>query len=427
MITTACHPVPNGPNTNDSTIISKTTMQSGIQRNPTITATIDPELIKVIRTSHDAIQQQIEAIQTTLQTMITVLNRNILPPQTTELPSADRPISEISPTPDRTTVDTPKLLLLFDLANSGQSPHTEIDAPALPLKHSEPQYRDYYLPLSLLPTRRARRHWFPLHQTHQRTSALSSEICLLPTPFPTILLRHNDLSMHQAANTDLLRKQSSYDFYYIHKYGTDCTLQLCTFYRPISTAPMMIQPLRNDPTIRLRHYWYQYYTQAPLLPYEPNPTKTDYIAPACQSGWHLNGPTAADYQPTRSKRSTHCDDYTTVLSSIPWNLLPHQQQPILTPNPTGIAVDMTTKYQVLHTPDSSTATTRPIHEDQPSGLKSYSKIVRFVTVASSLAYLPALTTKFKGWIRIWPICYFSQHCSVPPRPATSDKNLLRPP
>jgi len=279
MITTACHPVTNGPNTNDSTIISKTTMQSGIQRNPTITATIDPELIKVIRTSHDAIQQQIEAIQTTLQTMITVLNRNILPPQTTELPSADRPISEISPTPDRTTIDTPKLLLLFDLANSGQSPHTEIDAPALPLKHSEPQYRDYYLPLSLLPTRRARRHWFPLHQTHQRTSALSSEICLLPTPFPTIL-RHNDLSMHQAANTDLLWKQSSYDFYYIHKYGTDCTLQLCTFYRPISTAPMMIQPLRNDPSIRLRHYWYQYYTQAPLLPYEPNPTKTDYIAPA---------------------------------------------------------------------------------------------------------------------------------------------------
>jgi len=133
------------------------------------------------------------------------------------------------------------------------------------------------------------------------------------------------------------------------------------------------------------------------------------------------------YQPTRSKRSTHCDDYTTVLSSIPWNLLPHQQQPILTPNPTGIAVDMTTKYQVLHTPDSSTATTCPIHEDQPSGLKSYSKIVPFVTVASSLAYLPALTTKFKGWIRIWPICYFSQHCSVPPRPATSDKNLLRPP
>jgi len=145
--------------------------------------------------------------------------------------------------------------------------------------------------------------------------------------------------MHQAANTDLLWKQSLYKFYYIHKYGTDCTLPLCTFYRPISTAPMMIQPLQNDPMIRLQHYWYQYYTQAPLLPYEPNPTKTDYIAPACQSGWHLNGPTAADYQPTWSKQPTHCDDYTTVLSSIPWNLLPHQQQPILIPNPTGIAVD----------------------------------------------------------------------------------------
>ncbi len=141
MITTACHPVPNGPNTNDSTIIPKTTMQSGIQRNSMITATINPEMIKVIRTSHDTIQQQIEAIQTTLQTMIMVLNRNILPPQMTELPSADPSISEISPTPDRTTIDTPKLLLLFDLANSRQSPHTEIDTPALPLKHSEPNIK----------------------------------------------------------------------------------------------------------------------------------------------------------------------------------------------------------------------------------------------------------------------------------------------
>jgi len=199
MITTACHPVPNGPNTNDSTIIPKTTMQSGIQRNSMITATINPEMIKVIRTSHDTIQQQIEAIQTTLQTMIMVLNRNILPPQMTELPSADPSISEISPTPDRTTIDTPKLLLLFDLANSRQSPHTEIDTPALPLKHSEPNIKI----IICLPTRRACHHWFPLHQTHQRTSVLSSEICLLPTPFPTILW-HNDLSMHQAANTDLL-------------------------------------------------------------------------------------------------------------------------------------------------------------------------------------------------------------------------------
>ena len=86
MIASAFHTASNGTNTNDFINSHKNMTQSGIQPHPTINATIDPELIKVIRTSHDAIQQQIEAIQATLQTMITVLNRNSLPPQPTEPP-----------------------------------------------------------------------------------------------------------------------------------------------------------------------------------------------------------------------------------------------------------------------------------------------------------------------------------------------------
>jgi len=41
----------------------------------------DPEWMNIIRASHDTIQLQIKAIQATLQTMITVLNRHSLSPQ----------------------------------------------------------------------------------------------------------------------------------------------------------------------------------------------------------------------------------------------------------------------------------------------------------------------------------------------------------
>jgi len=75
--------------------------------------------------------------------------------------------------------------------------------------------------------------------------------------------------------------------------------------------------------------------------------------------------------------------------------------------------------------------TATVHDPfQPlTRLKFYSKIVSFLNEASSLAYLPALTTKFRGWIRLWhrPAWSSSQYRTVPPRPATSDKNLLRPP
>jgi len=51
---------------------------------PSINATIDPEWMNVIWASHDAFQLQIKAIQVTLQTMITALNRHSLSPQPTE-------------------------------------------------------------------------------------------------------------------------------------------------------------------------------------------------------------------------------------------------------------------------------------------------------------------------------------------------------
>jgi len=60
----------------------------------------------------------------------------------------DPTTSELPPTPNHTTINTPKSILLFDLANTCQSSHMEIAALALHLKHSAPQYQDY-LPLSL--------------------------------------------------------------------------------------------------------------------------------------------------------------------------------------------------------------------------------------------------------------------------------------
>jgi len=219
MIASAFHTASNGTNTNDFINSHKNMTQSGIQPHPTINATIDPELIKVIRTSHDAIQQQIEAIQATLQTMITVLNRNSLPPQPTEPPSHDPPIRELSPTPDRTTTYTPKTILLFDLSTTCQSLPKSIDTLALQLKHfaphnlalqlnhHPPKYQDH---LNLLEPSRDRRNRFlspPLHAAPRNLRNIDLDIRLRNT-FP-------DTPTHQHMNAtdpllDLL-ELSSYE------------------------------------------------------------------------------------------------------------------------------------------------------------------------------------------------------------------------
>jgi len=178
---------------------------------------------------------------------------------------------------------------------------------------------------------------------------------------------------------------------------------------------MLHQPLRNDPKNHLRHY-YLYHAHAPPLWQSMSSTKTKY---------HITGPTTA-YHPTRSKRPPHSDDYTTVLSSIPWNLLP--QLPFLLTRQSNWNSSTRNSYDHDVLPTHKSPATKAIHDHfQTSSLKSYSKVSPYLTVASLLAYWPALTTKFRGWIRNWHIWSFSQHCSAPPRPATSDKNLLQPP
>jgi len=209
--------------------------------------------------------------------------------------------------------------------------------------------------------------------------------------------------------------------------GTECPLPLCPFLRPISTALhasvlystqalpycSLTQQIRNDPTIRLLSY-----TQN--TPNLPPSTTTTSAQSQYQQGWHIIGPTTA-HHPTTTNRPPHCDDYTTALSCIPWDPLT-QLKPLLTHHSYWHLSVYT--HDVLKPTQLLTIT---LHDPfQRSGLKFYSKLVSFLT-AHSLAYLPALTTKFRVWIRIWRTCSSSQHRTVPPRPATSDKNLLRPP
>jgi len=138
-------------------------------------------------------------------------------------------------------------------------------------------------------------------------------------------------------------------------------------------------------------------------------------------GWLLHFDIA--HHPTVTLRSNHIHDYTAILSSIPWwihilgvhhtqLLLPQKMTPPLKHHHPNSDHD---KYFKLPTTQYKTY---------------YSNIALLPTstaAATSLAYLPALTTKFRRWIRTRRSCSYHQYRSLPPRPATSDKNLLRPP
>jgi len=204
---------------------------------------------------------------------------------------------------------------------------------------------------------------------------------------------------------------------------TECLPQSgLLFSRPISTDYASLLPyslltqrmIWNDPTIQFC------YIHASIL--QPSTTKSDHLQSTHQKEW---SPPITAHHPTTTNRPPHCDDYTTALSCIPWDPLT-QLQPLLLHHSywqrdTGTyTYDIPTRFLTATVHDPFQTLTR---------LKFYSKIVSFLNEASSLAYLPALTTKFRGWIRLWhrPAWPSSQYRTVPPRPATSDKNLLRPP
>ncbi len=100
---------------------------------------------------------------------------------------------------------------------------------------------------------------------HQRTSTLLSEIRLQPTPFPDILQQnwHNKLSMHKAANADLLL-QSSYKSSLPYQQAT-LSSTATKLNATISPIYGTYCPLQNDPVIHLQHYYYLNCTHALLL------------------------------------------------------------------------------------------------------------------------------------------------------------------
>jgi len=159
---------------------------------------------------------------------------------------------------------------------------------------------------------------------------------------------------------------------------------------------LLIPLVQNDPTIQLWHsclYHIQAFLQLRLF------------KSTCQQGWHCTGPTTAAYHLTRSKRPPHCDNYTKVLSCILWNPLMPQLQFLLTTCCQSYWHSSRHTYDhdiALQPSPDPTATIYLLHDHfRPPGLKSYSTVVPFLTIASLLAYLPALTTKFRGWIRLY--------------------------
>jgi len=121
--------------------------------------------------------------------------------------------------------------------------------------------------------------------------------------------------------------------------------------------------------------------------------------------------------PSQSPRSLHSDDYTTVLSSIPWYLL------LLLNGPS-------------HTlPTQPQATAHPPHPNPNTYLSVYCflqpqppprPVIRDPTTNFTTAYLPALATKFREWNRIWHNHSYYPYRTTP-QPTTSNKNLLCPP
>jgi len=129
-------------------------------------------------------------------------------------------------------------------------------------------------------------------------------------------------------------------------------------------------------------------------------------------------PTA--HHPKVRPRSHHSHDYTTVSSSILWNLLHHT---LLVPLLTSPYYRNTQQqHRFLN---SSSSLTLPSTQYKTY---YYSNIALLPTAtAISLAYLPALSTKFRRWRPTRHRSSYHQYQTLPPPPpATSDKNLLCP-
>ncbi len=118
--------------------------------------------------------------------------------------------------------------------------------------------------------------------------------------------------------------------------------------------------------------------------------------------WPLHFKTTA-HHPTVTPRSDHIHDYTTALSSIPWNHLhrTHLLLPQLAP-PKHHHLNSTHYFNLPSTQYKKT---------------SYSNIALLphttASAALSLAYLPALTMKFKQWTRARRSCSYHQYRSLP--------------
>jgi len=155
------------------------------------------------------------------------------------------------------------------------------------------------------------------------------------------------------------------------------------------------KPMRTDTTIQTdTQNMYQRNSTQPI------DTEQRYRYHTCYIEWPQSNHTIAPH-PTATFRSQHSHDYTTVLSSIPWNHLIRISSVLAT-------TLSERRHQPSYSPylsDLHTLTSTP----------SYANTA-LPHIALSIAYLPALPTKFRKWLR-----------NVPPRPATSDKNLLRPP
>jgi len=149
--------------------------------------------------------------------------------------------------------------------------------------------------------------------------------------------------------------------------------------------------------------------QCYMLDTDHQPNAIPYVCPR----WDFYRPQECPMP--KSARSLHCHDYTTVLSSIPWD----QYQPH------SVYLQLLTRamhHQHQQYSSNIDAPTRIPHNcpllyltDAPTD-----------TNMNTTAYLPALTTTFRARKRVYFSCPYSSG-TAPPRPTTSDKNLLRPP
>jgi len=117
----------------------------------------------------------------------------------------------------------------------------------------------------------------------------------------------------------------------------------------------------------------------------------------------------AQHHQSLSPQSLHSPDYTTVLSSIPWYFFLPKQRPTKTQAPKLNPSPYLSIYYLLHTKQLRTANIDPT-----------------LTITFTMAHLPALSTIFKVWNRIWHTHSSYPYCTTP-QPNTSNKNLLCPP